>query len=440
MIGLEDIPVFPLTLKFNMDDDIVSRLKSAKWKNTCLRFSGVGLSPITDGQGRFDMAQDIKNEQFLTDVQRFNFIDALRGWAFLLVLIGHVDQRVGFPSLVANWLVPGSEHGVQLFFIVSAFTLLLSLNLRKPDSQGTLSAFFVRRFFRVAPLFWLAMLFYLALNGFQSLYEVPKEITWPRVLSTFFFMHGWHPNTINNVVPGGWTIAVEMNFYLLLPFFFRVVTTTPKAVVTFLILLTLYPVLNLLYLHVIPLENCLPNRVELFLRLWLPSQLPVFALGFILFFLAQNQLATTKLADLQTQTGNRKQAGLLLLIAASLFIFARPMNTAFIFRHILFGFSLFFLAWALAIHPFPFFVNRFTIHLGKISYSAYLCHFFVINMTLRAFFRLGSIYQWPFIPNFYFSVLLLVTLAITFLIATLTYRIIEVPFQKLGKKIIHRWA
>ena len=36
MIALEDIPVFPLTLKFNMDDDIVSRLKLAKRKNHLL--------------------------------------------------------------------------------------------------------------------------------------------------------------------------------------------------------------------------------------------------------------------------------------------------------------------------------------------------------------------------------------------------------------------
>ena len=36
-------------------------------------------------------------------------------------------------------------------------------------------------------------------------------------LSTAFFLHGLHPEAINSVIPGGWSIAVEMTFYLFFP-------------------------------------------------------------------------------------------------------------------------------------------------------------------------------------------------------------------------------
>ena len=69
--------------------------------------------------------------------------------------------------------------------------------------------FYTRRLFRIAPLFWLMIPIYLMWNHSQ---HQPGE-----VLATALFVNGFMPNYIFGVVQGGWSIAVEMSFYLVFP-------------------------------------------------------------------------------------------------------------------------------------------------------------------------------------------------------------------------------
>ena len=64
------------------------------------------------------------------------------------------------------------------------------------------------------------------------------------MILTALFLHGWHPETINSVVPGGWSIAAETSFYLLLPLLFRLVTTRTRALAFLLFTLALGPLMN----------------------------------------------------------------------------------------------------------------------------------------------------------------------------------------------------
>jgi len=49
---------------------------------------------------------------------------------------------------------------------------------------------------RIAPMFWLAIPFFLLLTG--------KGAPAWEVATTALFVHGFHPQTVNSVVPGGW--------------------------------------------------------------------------------------------------------------------------------------------------------------------------------------------------------------------------------------------
>ncbi|MGY4373336.1 peptidoglycan/LPS O-acetylase OafA/YrhL [Bradyrhizobium sp. i1.3.6] len=78
--------------------------------------------------------------------------------------------------------------------------------------------FYIRRFLRIAPLFWLAIPVYLAVNGTGPSYNAPNGIGPLQVILTATFLHGFWPDSVNSVVPGDWSIAAEMTFYLVFPF------------------------------------------------------------------------------------------------------------------------------------------------------------------------------------------------------------------------------
>ena len=92
--------------------------------------------------------------------RRLEFLDALRGLAAAYVVIYHTiaipQPSLGLP-MWARTLVMGGYTGVTLFFMVSAFSLYLTMPLRLKESHPT-RAFYMHRFFRIAPLFYAILL------------------------------------------------------------------------------------------------------------------------------------------------------------------------------------------------------------------------------------------------------------------------------------------
>ena len=77
------------------------------------------------------------------------YIDGLRGIAILLVLLVHNRFLVAganyFPPNVLE-VIDAGQYGVQLFFVVSAYTLMSSFYTRKNEPFQSRN-FFIRRFF-----------------------------------------------------------------------------------------------------------------------------------------------------------------------------------------------------------------------------------------------------------------------------------------------------
>lgn len=82
------------------------------------------------------------------------FLDALRGVAVGLVVLQHIGQHTSsaFRELCTDWVQLG-QLGVMVFFLCSGF--IIPATIERNDSLKT---FWISRFFRLYPLYWLSLL------------------------------------------------------------------------------------------------------------------------------------------------------------------------------------------------------------------------------------------------------------------------------------------
>jgi peptidoglycan/LPS O-acetylase OafA/YrhL len=92
-----------------------------------------------------------------------------------------------------------------------------------------ISRFYIRRFFRIAPLFYLMLLIYWLRDAFRL--GVVHPIS--EVLVNASFLFNLIPAHITGFVWASWTIGVMVIFYLIFPVIHRWVRTLPAALTFF---------------------------------------------------------------------------------------------------------------------------------------------------------------------------------------------------------------
>ena len=147
---------------------------------------------------------------------RHDYIDGLRGFAIIAVLAGHAAEFVG----INNDLIHLHSRGVQLFFLISAFTLFNSSKQRFDSEAHPRRNFYIRRVFRIIPMWWIAISLYVLLGYAQFQKALPSY-------TMLFGFVRWNPAL--DVHPNGWSLFVEESFYLLLPIIFTQITGLRSA-------------------------------------------------------------------------------------------------------------------------------------------------------------------------------------------------------------------
>src|SRR3972149_6210190 len=128
-------------------------------------------------------------------------LDGIRGLALLFVLCAHTSFET--PILGLDFKGIG-KYGVYLFFILSAFLLSLPLFQKPLLDTGVWVHYFKRRFLRIYPVFFAAML---ACFLFPAVY-IP--LTTEEILRMLLLLGS------KGVF---WSITVEFKFYFVLPLF-----------------------------------------------------------------------------------------------------------------------------------------------------------------------------------------------------------------------------
>ncbi|TCT05938.1 acyltransferase family protein [Aquabacter spiritensis] len=338
------------------------------------------------------------------------FITGLRALAAIAVILLHAGG-----AGLRDWGVAGDNFvemagrgGVYVFFVISGFSVSASY-LEAKDYRRYLA----RRFWRIAPpyYFWLALvgLGLVPPAHWVEVFKVPVDAY--NLVMHFTFLSFLDYRIADALIGVEWSLPVEMVYYLLVPLVLVRVRSWGAIALLIGVGYGLYR-LGLSNLGLIPVRP----GYEGLAYMWSPLPYVLcFALGIAAFRIREKWAAPGWLGDAA-------------LVAAAL---AVPLVAAWpgIVIGALKAELLLFSALAFALVTLGsrrsrlmnlLLVNRPIQYLGLISYSLYLAHMPVLGLAAD---RMPQNLPLRF----------LVTLVLTVAVSALTYRLVEVPGQRLGR-------
>jgi len=356
-------------------------------------------------------------------------VDALRGCAILGVVAYHYLDilRLGEALQLAPALRRAAAFGwagVDLFFVLSAFLLTRGL-LDQRDNAGALSGFFGRRILRTWPLYFLLLA--LALVGEAAVagdHGGPRD--WlladhaPTALYALFLQNYWmgaQPHWSTAFLSSSWSLAVEEQFYLILPFIALSLTPARFAALAGAAIL-LVPPLRYVVSDIAP-----PSAWSL----WTPFRLDAFAWGVVIALAARQPALRTPV--ITTLAG---LAPLCLLALGERWSLDGPTldpltTTA---TTILGAVAVACVALAPARNIAPAAITRVFAWFGERCFSIYLLHFPLAGVTQFAF-GASDVHA----TDAASAARLVAALLLSFPLAALSYRLIERPFIALGARL-----
>lgn len=148
---------------------------------------------------------------------RFDEVDGYRGIAAIMVAVFHVhfQQRADFGLYASGGTLAGLtlgnfDVGVAWFFVLSGFLIFLPF-ARAYIAQTpvpALRSFFVRRAARIIPAYYCALIL-------TWVFTLPaSSVRWADLLAHLSFTHVFSEAYLFSMIRPGWSVAVEMIFYL----------------------------------------------------------------------------------------------------------------------------------------------------------------------------------------------------------------------------------
>lgn len=158
--------------------------------------------------------------------------------AAILVVFFHYGKN--FEWLESNsisYIINKSNIAVNYFFVLSGFVMMIAYN---KSNKICFLDFIFKRLFRIYPLYLLALLIVLLvlINQKNNLFEI---------LISVFMVQSWVPNKALIINFTGWSIVVEMFFYLLFPWLFNNFYKKYKLTVIFFIVTFFWAFSQLIY-------------------------------------------------------------------------------------------------------------------------------------------------------------------------------------------------
>jgi len=344
-------------------------------------------------------------------------LDTLRAIAAFVVVFGHIElfkQERGYDSiLTTNISYPNGHIGVVLFFVLSGFLITFLLVGEYDQNQKiSLKRFYLRRIFRVWPLFYLILILsWSLLNYHHNIISILLTFSiFPNIAQSIG--EGWQGS------PQLWSIGVEEQFYLFWPLIF-IFLLRYKKVIHFLILFFIGFTFLPHFIDYINVHFIMSDDLAMFTRhYFFLTNFNSMAIGSLVGLLYARNISFLKIIS-------NFKIGLSIIIF-TLFFWLGGVNFKYFtneFFSILFALSI----YSLVSIPNLKIDTTVSIFLGKISYGIYMFHWIILELI---FIYMPKI-QNAVIFNMYVYIM---TFGITILISWISFNTFERFFLKLKNK------
>lgn len=400
--------------------------------------------------------------------QNFKVIDGIRAIAILWVIIFHswlfqlnlfleTSQEV-VKNKFLIWISRG-DLGVDLFFVISGF-LIGSILFKeyKKNSKLNFKKFYIRRFFRLIPVYIFAMV--IGVYFLKGTVLDTWHLSWANLLYINNYITG-------SYMPWTWSLAIEEQFYIIIPFLIAFIFPLFKRKTLFFIILAIIPIVlkyhNSVIVHdfKIPFEGVFIDDAHLtwfwdyyvYTHLRYGGLLSGVIAAYLYVFKSDNVINYfNKYVKFNNVLIVISFVLLILISSITLGQWTITENSIFenfppvvgswyeilhreIFCYIiayLILTSLFFKGFA--IKPFKSFLSlKIFYPIAQVSYSAYLFH----EMFMFWYFPKATSYfkEMAMSESTIIVINGLVSMIVILLVAALMYLIIELPFQRLRNKL-----
>ena len=334
-----------------------------------------------------------------------NDIQGLRAIAFLLVFIFHLNNR---------WL-SGGFLGVDLFFVLSGY-LMTTITINDIEKNNfSFITFFEKRFKRIFPAYLFFLLIISILGSFVFIYTDIYKLRLSMVkaikfISNLYFSTGdsyFGAKLSENPLLHTWSLSIEMQFYLILPFvlFFFKKYLLP-IFITLIIIITAYSTYEIFFTN---------NQQKIYFSLI--SRIPEFLIGSVYSIVFKNGL------DFSRQKNNVIAicSFLALIICSFYYTEETPFPGVLALIPCIAGANILVLKNNTITDILS---NKVLVYIGELSYSLYLWHWGIIALIRY----INGVYDLT--PAEVIFIIIL-----TFVISWFSYNFLENRFRKTKNSI-----